>query len=246
MRHVIDPATHLAHGHGPFGIRRIRPGLGIAPEDTGFGALGLVDRAHLKPGLVVGMHEHRNDEIVSYLRTGELTHQDSTGRTETIGQNRLMVMNAGSGFSHEERMPEGDDVHMLQIFVRPRAPDLAPGVQFAALDEADRIGRWRILVAPEGRPAPATVRQDVFVLDAHADAGTALDVPQRDGFDQWLYVFAGRVVLDDGAVLEEGAAIATSGESTASVRAEAASDLVLFQIAHDATVSMAGSLSRGR
>ena len=59
-------------------------------------------------------------------------------------------------------------------------------------------------------------------------------------------MFAGQVALDDGAVLGEGAAIATSGEPVTSVRAEAASDLVVFQIAHDATVSIAGSLSPGR
>ena len=126
MRRIIPADSHLELGDGPFRLRRIRPGLGIDPGDTGFGSLGLVDRAHLSAGLVVSMHEHRDDEIVSYLRTGALTHTDSGGNSETVTPTRLMVMNAGSGFSHEERMPEGEDIHMLQIFLRPEAPGLAP------------------------------------------------------------------------------------------------------------------------
>ncbi len=61
MRHVINPDTHLRLGRGPFQTRRIRPGLGIQAGDGGFGALGLVDRAHLSAGLVVPMHEHRTE-----------------------------------------------------------------------------------------------------------------------------------------------------------------------------------------
>jgi redox-sensitive bicupin YhaK (pirin superfamily) len=47
------------------------------------------------------MHEHRNDEIISYLRSGRMQHTDSAGRSEAVSLDRLMVMNAEAGFSHE-------------------------------------------------------------------------------------------------------------------------------------------------
>ena len=245
MRHIIDPATHLRHGKGSFQIRRIRPGMGIDPGDTGFGALGLVDRAHLSSGLVVPMHEHRDDEIVSYLRSGTLTHEDSTGRSEDIGRDRLMVMNAGSGFSHEERMREGDDIHMLQIFIRPHAAGLEPRVQFADLIEAERDGRWRTLVGPEGSDAPATVRQSVHLMDASLDRGERLVLPQRPGFDQWLYVFDGAVAVDGETLLAAGNAMATSGDPIAVVEALEPAEVVLFLLQHGASITRAGSLSGG-
>lgn len=249
MRHVIEPKTHIRHGQGVFQIRRIRPGLGLPGGDTGFGPLGLVDRAHLSPGLVVAMHEHRDDEIVSYLRSGALTHTDSAGHSETIGRDRLMVMNAGAGFSHEERMPDGEDIHMLQIFVRPRAAGLTPAVQFATLREEDRSGRWRPLVGPDTDPgdAPATLRQDVHILDAHLRAGDDIAIPRWKGFDQWLYVFGGAVRVSDGTILSEGAAMAASAdERIDTVEAAEDSDLILFEVRAGAGFTRAGSLSGGR
>ena len=160
-----------------------------------------------------------------------------------------MVMNAGSGFGHEERMPEGEDIHMLQIFLRPEAPGLPPAVQFVELDEADRTGRWRALVAPEGTggEAPATVRTEARIHDAHVPVGDSLALPERDGVDRWLYVFDGRVELPDGRELGAGEALAApAGEGPERVRAVEASDLVLFELGADARYTLAGSLSRGR
>jgi len=174
-----------------------------------------------------------------------------------------MVMNAGSGFSHEERMPEGEDIHMLQIFLRPRQAGLPPAVQFVELDEAAREGRWRLLVGPDtmdtldagngdgaignGDPAPATVRQDVLLHDVRVPSDSAIALPRRDGFDQWLYVFDGTVELQDGTRLGTGAAIAATGEDRiARVKAVEDSDLVLFELARGAPFTLTGSLSRGR
>jgi len=71
----ISPDTHLVRDHGPFQLRRIHPGVALGrTDDGGFGGLGLIDHARLQPGLVVKMHEHRNDEIISYLRSGRLQH----------------------------------------------------------------------------------------------------------------------------------------------------------------------------
>ena len=115
---VVAPDTHLVRAHGPFQLRRIRPGVALGrTDDGGFGGLGLIDHARLQPGLVVRMHEHRNDEIISYLRSGRMQHTDSAGRSEVISPDRLMVMNAGAGFSHEEAVLGDDPIEMLQIFV---------------------------------------------------------------------------------------------------------------------------------
>lgn len=128
---VVAPDTHLVRAQGPFQLRRIRPGLALGrTDDAGFGGLGLIDHARLQPGLVVKMHEHRNDEIISYMRSGRMQHTDSAGRSEVISPDRLMVMNAGSGFSHEEAVIGDEPIEMLQIFVRPKAASMEPGVQF--------------------------------------------------------------------------------------------------------------------
>ena len=90
-----QPATLWpSSSHGPFRIRRMRPGTGLGrPDgDTGLGPLGTVDRASLSPGLTVPMHEHRDDEILSYLRSGQMHHSDSSGAAQMLDATTLMLM----------------------------------------------------------------------------------------------------------------------------------------------------------
>jgi redox-sensitive bicupin YhaK (pirin superfamily) len=169
---AVPTVSHQLRSHGPFRVRRIRPGVALGqPNDSGFGGLGTIDHAMLQPGVVVRMHEHRNDEIISYMRAGNMKHTDSAGRSEVISSARLMVMNAGHGFSHEEETVGGDQIEMLQIFVRPETAELDPDVQFVELDEAQRDSRWRLLTGPVGSTAPTFVRQVVYLYDTHVSDG---------------------------------------------------------------------------
>lgn len=241
---VVAPDTHLVRAHGPFQLRRIRPGVALGrADDAGFGGLGLIDHARLQPGLVVKMHEHRNDEIISYMRAGRMQHTDSAGRREVISPDRLMVMNAGSGFSHEEAVIGDDPIEMLQIFVRPEAADMEPDVQFVDLDESARIDRWRPLTGPVGSAAPSFVRQAIYLYDAHLSAGGSIALPTVPGYDRWLYVFRGAVSVGDEQAETHTALTIGAGETALDVTAIREADLVLFLVDRQAPFSRAGTMS---
>lgn len=53
------------------------------------------DHATLKVKKVVKLHEHKNDEILSYMWSGTMVHEDSAGHRIPISANKLM-MNAGA------------------------------------------------------------------------------------------------------------------------------------------------------
>jgi redox-sensitive bicupin YhaK (pirin superfamily) len=240
----VSPDTHLVRDHGPFKLRRIHPGAALGrPDDGGFGGLGLIDHARLQPGLVVRMHEHRNDEIISYLRSGRMQHTDSAGRSEVISPNRLMVMNAGAGFSHEEAVIGDDPIEMLQIFVRPEAANMEPGVQFVGLDETESTDRWRLLAGPVGSAAPSFVRQAVYLYDTHLSAGESIDLPTMPGFDRWLYVFRGAVSVGDKQAETHVALTIGADEFAPEVTATRETDLVLFLVNRRAAFSRAGTMS---
>ena len=66
-------SDRLEFGRGGFQVRRVLPGLCLQnPNDPGFGPLGAFDHARLQPGVVVAMHQHRNEEIFSYMRRGTM------------------------------------------------------------------------------------------------------------------------------------------------------------------------------
>src|SRR4028119_383878 len=127
----------LSKQHGGFGIEILYPG-GLKPRsvDTGIGTIGRIDQAKVMPGTLIPMHLHRDDEILTYLRSGMVKHKDSEGITAVISGSKLMMMNAGARFYHEELvLEEGGVLEGLQIFIRPGQKGLQPQVQFYDLPE---------------------------------------------------------------------------------------------------------------
>ena len=87
-------------------ISSLFPGCGISSEDTGLGTIGKIDHARIPSGITIKMHPHINDDILSYFRTGVSKHMDSENISAEISRKRLMLMQAGSIFYHEERILE--------------------------------------------------------------------------------------------------------------------------------------------
>ena len=229
-------------GHGAFQLQLVRPGLRLGNSaDVGLGPLGRVDHAVVQPGLVVPMHEHRNDEILSYVRRGRVTHDDSTGVQQTLSPTKFMLMSAGQGFSHEEAVLDGPALEMLQIFIRPSAPDLPPLVAFHEFETVDSPNAWRLVGGPEGASAPLAIRSQVWVYDAHLTQQIAL--PALEGRTAFLYVFGGAVAVPGHDLrLQAGDSVVISDEAV-SISASEAADVVLFLLDRQTPFSRAGSMS---
>lgn len=163
------------------------------PRDHGYGPLAMVVESVLDPGRLIAMHEHRNDEIVSWVPDGVMRHDDPvTGRLITDNEH-LMVMNAGQSFWHsEETLSSDPPLRMLQILVRPHSPDLPATIQHGAI-EAVLVNRWRYLVGPEDGAAPFFVRNAIDVFDLRLEAGAKATFPQADKRHLYFYVFSGAV-----------------------------------------------------
>jgi len=229
-------------------IERMRPGLDCPfPSDPGLGPLGLVDHALLNGGTCVPWHKHCDDEIFSYLRRGTMYHEDTTGRREALTSCRLMLMNSGSGLAHQESVLTGDEtVELLQVFVRPRACHLPPRIQVGHLPSQLSENQWRLLAGPDHRAdrpiAPFLFRSAVEFYDTRLAAGTVIQAPRRPGYDLWLYVFAGAIVVG-GQTLEKGDAATFLGEAPPQLRARVRSDLVGILLDRSASFTKTGTRS---
>ncbi|HEV7308992.1 pirin family protein [Ensifer sp.] len=179
---------------GGFKVRLNMPGWLLPwPRDHGYGPLAMVAETILDPGRLVAMHEHRNDEILSWVPDGIMRHDDrATGRLITDSAH-LMVMNAGTSFWHsEETLAEDPPLRMLQILIRPHSLDLPPKIQHGAIEPAP-ANSWRHLVGGEAGTAPFFVRNAIDVFDLRLDAGTKADFPRKAGRHLYFYVFSGSV-----------------------------------------------------
>lgn len=235
---------HGAVDQGKFVIHFHFPGY-LLPEPTDHGHFGLaaVAESFLAPDTWIPLHEHRNDEIISYVPEGVMRHADQTVGELVADPDHLMVMNAGRSFWHEERtLPSDPPLRMLQIFVRPHTTDLEPGIQHGPIP-APVVGTWRHLFGPEGSGAPFTVRNDVNFYDIRLEDGDTTTLPAIAGWDTFFHVFSGEVLVD-GKPFAQAQSGLSAGPGGQSVTANGPALLVVFLIDPASTVTKVGTVGR--
>jgi redox-sensitive bicupin YhaK (pirin superfamily) len=226
----IDTTIKYGRQYGGFGIQILYPGL-IRPElnDTGFYTIGRIDHAKITPGTLIPMHPHRDDEILTYLRTGVVKHLDSEGHTGIISNQHLMLMNAGANFYHEEKvLEEGGVLEGLQIFIRPEIGGLKPQVQFHQLSEVYSVNQWR-KIAGKGNDYPLQIRSNTWLMDMRVEKGEDIFLPDTPNKDTALlfYVFNGAMQVDENLILNTGESVLIETGDPLFTALES-SDIVLF------------------
>ncbi|NYT32433.1 MULTISPECIES: pirin family protein [Rhizobium] len=234
--------TFVVRGAGGFVAHVNMPGwLKPKPTDHGHGPLAMVVESILDPGHQVAMHEHRNDEIISWVPEGVMRHDDRAAGRLVIDRDHLMVMNAGVSFWHSEETQASDPpLRMLQILIRPHAVDLEPKIQYGPMPAA-AANVWRHLVGPEGEGAPFYVRSAIDVFDIRLDAGVRVEFPQKRGRDLYFYVFSGSVVVNKETFAEGEQGLHLSDDKL-EVEAQSASTLVAFLLDPNAPLTRQGTV----
>ncbi|WP_311171370.1 pirin family protein [Halobellus ordinarius] len=240
------PRTDVSQNQGEFRIHFNFPGRALpGHEDHGYGPLATVVESFMDPGTLIRMHQHRNEEIVSWVPEGVMRHDDRQGNELVTDPEHLLVMNAGSGFWHaEETLADDPPLRMLQIFVRPHSLDLDPGIQHEQLPDV-APNEWRHLFGPAGSDAPLSVRNAVHCHDCRLNGGATVTLPTRSGWDTYLYVFDGAVTIGDEAAevgYTESALVTGDGEVPVTARED--SILVAFAIDPDAPITRQGTIGR--
>jgi redox-sensitive bicupin YhaK (pirin superfamily) len=236
--------TAIQH-QGPFTLHFNLPGHNVPGAiDHGYGPLALIVESLLEPGTWIRFHPHKNDEIISWVPDGIMRHNDRTVGELITDKNHLMVMNAGSGFWHEERTLESDpDLRMLQIFVRPHAADLEPVIQHGEISEAP-ANQWRYLFGPEGSDAPFFVRNDVHFYDIHLDKGAQVEMPEVPaGWHTYFYVFTGKIAIG-GESFRAGETGLITSSARMSIDADKESIVVAFVLNPNAKLVRLGTVGR--
>ena len=226
----IDTTIKYGKQHGGFGIQILYPGL-IRPQlkDTGFSTLGRIDHARITPGTLIPMHLHRDDEILTYLRSGKVKHLDSEGFADIISNQKLMMMNAGANFYHEEMVLEdGGILEGLQIFIRPDVGGLKPKVQFHQMPETYSLNKWR-KIAGKGKDYPLQVSSNTWIMDMRLENGADVLLPEMPAENTafLFYVFNGEIQVSENMTLKAGESVLIENEYPL-FNALETSDIVLF------------------
>ena len=242
---IINKASERKRaGHGNFNIEIVIPGKNIGDGDLGFYNLGRFDDAHLKPGAFIGMHPHKNDEILTLMRSGTMLHKDSTGKEVAVTPQNIMMMNAGSGIYHEESIPADkykEDVRLLQIFIRPKNADNPPQVQFANAGELI-TNQWRLVAGLKNSNAPLEIKSNILVYDIELEK-TAVGLPKAyfSNTAYFIYVFDGEINISNTSLKKGDSAI--TSDKNLGLQVDSKSTAVCFVIDKDAGFTKNGMYS---
>jgi redox-sensitive bicupin YhaK (pirin superfamily) len=195
------------------------------PERVGWGAIRVWndDRIAAKSGFPP--HPHRDMEIVTYVRTGAITHQDSLGNKGRTPAGDVQVMSAGSGVTHAEYNLEDEETTLFQIWIQTDRPGTKPSWGMMPFPKEAREGSFQLLASGSGDDDALTINADARILGATLKPGGSVRYdadPSRH-----LYLVPSATVRVNGQVANRRDGVAITGEKQVTIEADSDVELVL-------------------
>lgn len=228
---MIDIRPFASLGHADHGWLDARHHFSFAqyhdPLRMGWGAIRVWNDDTIAPRSGFPPHPHRDMEIVTFVRTGAITHKDSLGHEGKTGAGDVQVMTAGSGITHAEYNLEDEATTLFQIWIETGKPAAAPGWGQRAFPAARRGGRWEILASgdPDGDDA-LPINANARVLAASLLAGDVLEKQVDPARHQYLVAPSGRIRVN-GREAHARDGIAITGEHEIRVEAIDPTEVVM-------------------
>ena len=201
------------------------------PRRMGWGAIRVWNDDEIAPKSGFPPHPHRDMEIITYVREGAITHQDSLGNQGRTAAGDVQVMSAGTGVRHAEYNLEDETTRIFQIWIIPDQPGGAPAWGAAPFPKGDRAGRFVPLASGvAGDEGVLPIRTDARVLGATIAAGESATYTLDPSRHAYLVSTAGAVEVN-GVRLEPRDGAAITGEAAITVTALADAEVVLVDAA---------------
>ncbi|MGL5838380.1 MAG: pirin family protein [Sphingorhabdus sp.] len=145
------------------------------PHRMGWGSIRVWNDDTIAPQSGFPPHAHADMEIVTYVRSGAITHQDSLGNKGRTIAGDVQVMSAGTGIRHSEYNLEDEATTIFQIWIMPKWAGAPPSWGTRPFPKDDRSGEWRILASGFESDADALpIRADAKVMGATLKTGESL------------------------------------------------------------------------
>jgi redox-sensitive bicupin YhaK (pirin superfamily) len=195
------------------------------PKFMGWGNLRVINEDRIAAGMGFGKHNHRNMEIISYVLSGELAHEDSMENVKGIPPGDVQRMSAGNGVTHSEFNHAKDQTtHFLQIWIEPNVLDIPPSYEQKTITTIDKQGKLCLIASSDGASNAVKIYADAKVyaglFDQDQSAQLDLD-PKRKGYAHLikgeLHVNDVTLQAGDALLIEDEKEILISGGKNAEV-----------------------------
>lgn len=158
------------------------------PHRMGFGALRVINDDVIDPHSGFGKHPHANMEIITIVREGTVSHEDSMGNAYDVPAGDIQVMSAGTGVVHAEFNKGDVPLKLFQIWIEPRSRNITPRYDQKSFGLKGSAHTFELLVSGDGNPHVLHVNQDVYISRAYLVKDEEL-VYQCKNTNNGVYVF---------------------------------------------------------
>ncbi|QWE19252.1 pirin family protein [Polynucleobacter corsicus] len=184
------------------------------PRFMGWGNLRVINEDRVAAGMGFGKHSHRNMEIISYVLSGQLAHEDSMGNIKGIPPGDVQRMSAGTGVTHSEFNHAKDQAtHFLQIWIEPNVMEIPPSYEQKSIPLSDKQNKLCLIASPDGLGNAVKIYADAKVyaglFDGHQTQKLDLDLQRK----AYVHLIRGSLHVND-ILLSSGDALLIENESS--------------------------------
>jgi redox-sensitive bicupin YhaK (pirin superfamily) len=165
------------------------------------------------------MHPHRGIETISYVYRGFMTHKDSLGNEDTIGDGEVQWMTAGSGIMHEEKLPAADRMLGVQLWLNLPAKDKMAPPAYHSIKKAEIVeielenGKLRLLAGEyKGRKGYLSKYLPLDYYDVHLNPGASIVIDTERDPSVMVFTLLGDAYIGGELVKEKTAVKLTQGD----------------------------------
>ena len=200
------------------------------PARRGFGRLLVWNDDKVAAGRGFDAHPHKEMEIITYVRTGAITHKDSLGNEGRTEAGDVQVMHAGTGITHAEFNREEDATTLFQIWILPDRAAAAPGWAARQFPRGNGLS-----VLASGRPQDIggealNLNADAAVIAGTLKRGETVTLALAPGRAAYLVPAIGALTVN-GQVANTRDGVAVMGERELTLVATEDAEVVLVEVA---------------
>ena len=201
------------------------------PAWMGFRALRVINDDIVAPGRGFGQHPHDNMEILTYMISGSLSHNDTTGGSGAIVPGELQHMSAGTGIQHsEQNASDKVQSHSLQIWLMPNKRNVTPVYNQRKFNVAEEPNKFHLLASGDGRESSFHMHTDADLSAAKLEPGATVTHTFTKPY-AFLHVVQGKVTLNGKTALKGGDGVAISNEEALTLTTtDATAEVLLFDL----------------
>lgn len=201
----------------------------VDPDRMQFGPLRVWNDDLFRAGGGFPMHSHRDMEIITYVHTGAITHEDSLGHRGVTTAGNVQVMSAGRGIIHSEFNHGDGDLGLFQIWILPDRAGHAPRWDARDFDRAARRDRLAPLVSGRESEATLFIHQDVTFMVGDLSSGATVRHALAAGRRAYVVPVSGQIRVN-GALVPARAAAEVEAADRLEITAETAAEVTVLDL----------------